>query len=93
MHNHCISVHKTVGFVCDSNGCHKVYNLVNGYTYHIKKHDIQKPLKCRFCTIYFNHEALLHMVAEKPYVCQMCHTRFTRSGDVDRHKPTCFEES
>ena len=97
MHNHCISVHKTVRFVCDSNGCHKVYNSINGYTYHIKKHGIQKPLKCRFCTIYFNHEALLqehekiHTVAEKPYVCQMCHTRFTRSGDVNRHKPTCFK--
>ena len=59
MHNHCISVHKTVRFVCDSNGCHKVYNSINGYTYHIKKHGIQKPLKCRFCTIYFNCEALL----------------------------------
>ena len=97
MHNHCISVHKTVRFVCDSNGCHKVYNSINGYTYHIKKHGIQKPLKCRFCTIYFNHEALLqeyekiHTVAEKLYLCQMCHTRFTISSDVDRHKPTCFK--
>ena len=32
MCNHCISVHKTVRFVCDSNRCHKVYNSINGYT-------------------------------------------------------------
>ena len=59
MHNHCISVHNTVRFVCDSNSCNKVYNSINGYTYHIKKYGIQKPLKCGFCTIYFNHEAYL----------------------------------
>ena len=97
MHNHCIAVHKTVGFVCDSNGCHKVYNSINGYTYHIKKHDIEKPLKCSYCTMYLNHEALLqqheqiHMAAEKLYVCQMCNRRFTQSSDVDRHKATCFK--
>ena len=97
MHNHCIAVHKTVRFVCDWNECHKVYNSINGYTYHIKRHGIEKPLKCSYCTIYFNHEALLqehekiHTAAEKPYICQMCHIRFTRSSDLDRHKATCFK--
>ena len=74
VHNHCIAVHKTVRFVCDSNGCHKVYNSINGYTYHIKRHGIEKPLKCSYCTIYFNWQALLqehekiYTAAEKPYV-------------------------
>ena len=83
-------------FKCGYEGCDRSYTRKSNLQAHFVKHTSDSPYKCymgecagkvAFCK---QHELIRHIrcehVLERPYHCDVCHKRFTRSDHLLNHK-------